>query len=161
MNTRHTALAGHKTQTTLWLHTKVQTGVTCCTLCVFKALLLHGSLPEDEQDLSLSLDQGSAEQQLVVNFFLFFIFLSFSVCSLSLLFCVTLLFALFHQLFSADHISFFLTVCVCVCVSQRSDTGISFPSYSVLCGSHTHPCFFSLGSYSQSFGSEYGGGSGA
>ncbi|XP_042355605.1 dixin-like isoform X2 [Plectropomus leopardus] len=31
-----------------------------------QALLLHGSLPEDEQDVSLSLDQGSAEQQLVV-----------------------------------------------------------------------------------------------
>nr|XP_020488926.1 dixin-like isoform X1 [Labrus bergylta] len=31
-----------------------------------QALLLHGSLPEDEQDESLSLDQGSAEQQLVV-----------------------------------------------------------------------------------------------
>ncbi|XP_076606574.1 dixin-A-like isoform X2 [Chaetodon auriga] len=31
-----------------------------------QALLLHGSLPEDEQDASLSLDQGSAEQQLVV-----------------------------------------------------------------------------------------------
>lgn len=45
---------------------KVQTGVTCCTLCVFKALLLHGSLPEDEQDVSLSLDQGNAEQQVVV-----------------------------------------------------------------------------------------------
>lgn len=32
----------------------------------FKALLLHGSLPEDEQDVSLSLDQGNAEQQVVV-----------------------------------------------------------------------------------------------
>ncbi|XP_078122460.1 dixin-like isoform X2 [Sander vitreus] len=31
-----------------------------------QALLLHGSLPEDEQDVSLSLDQGNAEQQLVV-----------------------------------------------------------------------------------------------
>lgn len=31
-----------------------------------KALLLHGSLPEDEQDVSLSLDQGNAEQQVVV-----------------------------------------------------------------------------------------------
>ncbi|KAL7390495.1 hypothetical protein ABVT39_022242 [Epinephelus coioides] len=31
-----------------------------------QALLLHGSLPEDEQDVSLILDQGSAEQQLVV-----------------------------------------------------------------------------------------------
>ncbi|XP_074528007.1 dixin-A-like isoform X4 [Halichoeres trimaculatus] len=31
-----------------------------------QALLLHGSLPEDEQDVSLSLDQGDAEQQLVV-----------------------------------------------------------------------------------------------
>ncbi|XP_070773839.1 dixin [Enoplosus armatus] len=31
-----------------------------------QALLLRGSLPEDEQDVSLSLDQGSAEQQLVV-----------------------------------------------------------------------------------------------
>ncbi|XP_044079106.1 dixin-A-like isoform X2 [Siniperca chuatsi] len=31
-----------------------------------QALLLHGSLPEDEQDVSLSLDQGSTEQQLVV-----------------------------------------------------------------------------------------------
>ncbi|XP_054481770.1 dixin-A-like isoform X3 [Anoplopoma fimbria] len=29
-----------------------------------QALLLHGSLPEDEQDVSLSLDQGNAEQQL-------------------------------------------------------------------------------------------------
>uniref|UniRef100_A0A3Q3X1B2 Dixin n=1 Tax=Mola mola TaxID=94237 RepID=A0A3Q3X1B2_MOLML len=36
------------------------------TLCVFKALLLDGSLPEDEQDVSLSLDQGNAEQQVVV-----------------------------------------------------------------------------------------------
>ncbi|XP_035522082.1 dixin-like isoform X4 [Morone saxatilis] len=31
-----------------------------------QALLLHGSLPEDEQDVSLSLDQGNTEQQLVV-----------------------------------------------------------------------------------------------
>nr|XP_046266161.1 dixin-like isoform X3 [Scatophagus argus] len=31
-----------------------------------QALLLHGSLPEDEQDVSLSLDQDNAEQQLVV-----------------------------------------------------------------------------------------------
>ncbi|XP_041656508.1 dixin-like isoform X3 [Cheilinus undulatus] len=31
-----------------------------------QALLLHGSLPEDEQDTSLSLDQGNPEQQLVV-----------------------------------------------------------------------------------------------
>ncbi|XP_032388704.1 dixin-A isoform X3 [Etheostoma spectabile] len=31
-----------------------------------QALLLRGSLPEDEQDVSLSLDQGNAEQQLVV-----------------------------------------------------------------------------------------------
>ncbi|XP_026184056.1 dixin isoform X3 [Mastacembelus armatus] len=31
-----------------------------------QALLLHGSMPEDEQDVSLSLDQGNAEQQLVV-----------------------------------------------------------------------------------------------
>ncbi|XP_033954844.1 dixin isoform X7 [Pseudochaenichthys georgianus] len=31
-----------------------------------QALLLHGSLPEDEQDVSFSLDQGTAEQQLVV-----------------------------------------------------------------------------------------------
>ncbi|KAF3840838.1 hypothetical protein F7725_006700 [Dissostichus mawsoni] len=31
-----------------------------------QALLLHGSLPEDEQDVSFSLDQGNAEQQLVV-----------------------------------------------------------------------------------------------
>ncbi|XP_070700189.1 dixin-A isoform X2 [Pempheris klunzingeri] len=31
-----------------------------------QALLLHGSLPEDEQDVSLSLDQGNAKQQLVV-----------------------------------------------------------------------------------------------
>ncbi|XP_039634400.1 dixin-like isoform X7 [Perca fluviatilis] len=31
-----------------------------------QALLLHGSLPEDEQDVSLSLDQGNADQQLVV-----------------------------------------------------------------------------------------------
>ncbi|XP_034406290.1 dixin-like isoform X5 [Cyclopterus lumpus] len=31
-----------------------------------QALLLHGSLPEDEQDVSLNLDQGNAEQQLVV-----------------------------------------------------------------------------------------------
>uniref|UniRef100_UPI0037E9BD4E dixin isoform X2 n=1 Tax=Semicossyphus pulcher TaxID=241346 RepID=UPI0037E9BD4E len=31
-----------------------------------QALLLHGSLPEDEQDVSLTLDQGNAEQQLVV-----------------------------------------------------------------------------------------------
>ncbi|XP_010779237.1 dixin-A-like, partial [Notothenia coriiceps] len=30
-----------------------------------QALLLHGSLPEDEQDVSFSLDQGNAEQQLV------------------------------------------------------------------------------------------------
>ena len=44
---------------------KVQTGVTCYPLCVSKALLLQGSLPEDEQDVSLSLDQGNAEQQLV------------------------------------------------------------------------------------------------
>lgn len=35
----------------------------------FKALLLHGSLPEDEQDVSLSLDHGSAEQQVVVIIF--------------------------------------------------------------------------------------------
>ncbi|XP_030603022.1 dixin isoform X3 [Archocentrus centrarchus] len=31
-----------------------------------QALLLHGSLPEDEQDASLTLDQGNTEQQLVV-----------------------------------------------------------------------------------------------
>ncbi|XP_018547686.1 dixin isoform X3 [Lates calcarifer] len=31
-----------------------------------QALLLHGSLPEDEQDVSLTLDQCNAEQQLVV-----------------------------------------------------------------------------------------------
>ncbi|XP_071372108.1 dixin [Centroberyx affinis] len=31
-----------------------------------QALLLHGSLPEDEQDPSLSLEEGNAEQQLVV-----------------------------------------------------------------------------------------------
>ncbi|KAM3601267.1 uncharacterized protein V6R79_009915 [Siganus canaliculatus] len=31
-----------------------------------QALLLHGSVPEDEHDVSLSLDQGSPEQQLVV-----------------------------------------------------------------------------------------------
>lgn len=31
-----------------------------------QALLLHGSLPEDEQDAPLDLDQGSAEQQVVV-----------------------------------------------------------------------------------------------
>lgn len=31
-----------------------------------QALLLHGSLPEDEQDVSLRLDHGNAEQQLVV-----------------------------------------------------------------------------------------------
>lgn len=31
----------------------------------FKALLLHGSLPEDEQDVSLALDQGEADQQVV------------------------------------------------------------------------------------------------
>ncbi|XP_030294138.1 dixin-A-like isoform X2 [Sparus aurata] len=31
-----------------------------------QALLLHGSLPEDEQDVTLRLDQGNAEQQLVV-----------------------------------------------------------------------------------------------
>ncbi|XP_029028874.1 dixin-like isoform X3 [Betta splendens] len=31
-----------------------------------QALLLHGSMPEDEQDVALTLDQGSAEQQLVV-----------------------------------------------------------------------------------------------
>ncbi|XP_059208239.1 dixin-A-like isoform X2 [Centropristis striata] len=31
-----------------------------------QALLLHGALPEDEQDVTLSLDQGNAEQQLVV-----------------------------------------------------------------------------------------------
>lgn len=36
-------------------------------LCVFKALLLHGSLPEDEQDVTLRLDQGNAEQQLVAT----------------------------------------------------------------------------------------------
>uniref|UniRef100_A0A3B4TJW8 Dixin n=1 Tax=Seriola dumerili TaxID=41447 RepID=A0A3B4TJW8_SERDU len=35
-------------------------------VCVFKALLLHGSLPEDEQDVSLTLDQCNAEQQLVL-----------------------------------------------------------------------------------------------
>uniref|UniRef100_A0AAQ4R2Y5 DIX domain containing 1 n=1 Tax=Gasterosteus aculeatus aculeatus TaxID=481459 RepID=A0AAQ4R2Y5_GASAC len=32
-----------------------------------QALLLHGSLPEDEQDVSLSLDQGNAEKQLVLR----------------------------------------------------------------------------------------------
>ncbi|XP_041807612.1 dixin-A-like isoform X2 [Chelmon rostratus] len=31
-----------------------------------QALLLHGSLPEDEQDASLSLDQGTTEQQLII-----------------------------------------------------------------------------------------------
>ncbi|XP_037835119.1 dixin isoform X3 [Kryptolebias marmoratus] len=31
-----------------------------------QSLLLHGSLPEDEQDVSLALDAGNAEQQLVV-----------------------------------------------------------------------------------------------
>ncbi|KAM7397985.1 hypothetical protein PAMA_006048 [Pampus argenteus] len=31
-----------------------------------QALLLHGSLPEDEQDVSLTLEQGNTEQQLVV-----------------------------------------------------------------------------------------------
>nr|XP_020443253.1 dixin-like isoform X3 [Monopterus albus] len=31
-----------------------------------QALLLHGSVPEDEQDVSLTFDQGSAEQQMVV-----------------------------------------------------------------------------------------------
>lgn len=31
----------------------------------FKALLLHGSLPEDEQDVSLGLDQAEADQQVV------------------------------------------------------------------------------------------------
>ncbi|XP_028451105.1 dixin isoform X1 [Perca flavescens] len=31
-----------------------------------QALLLHGSLPEDEQDVSLSLDQGNSDQELVV-----------------------------------------------------------------------------------------------
>lgn len=78
----------------------------------FKALLLHGSLPEDEQDVSLSLDQGNAEQQVVVivsPFVFSFFFLTLSVCSLTLsLFCVTVFFVLAHQLlvFSSDHISF-------------------------------------------------------
>eukprot|EP00066_Takifugu_rubripes_P020652 XP_011609918.1 PREDICTED: dixin-like isoform X2 [Takifugu rubripes] len=31
-----------------------------------QALLLHGSLPEDEQDVSLGLDQGEADQQVIV-----------------------------------------------------------------------------------------------
>ncbi|XP_045896467.1 dixin-A-like isoform X2 [Micropterus dolomieu] len=46
------------------LETEVQE--TRKMVSALQALLLHGSLPEDEQDLSLSLDQGSAEQQLVV-----------------------------------------------------------------------------------------------
>lgn len=39
---------------------------------VFKALLLHGSLPEDEQDVALCLDQGEADQQVVMLNSLFF-----------------------------------------------------------------------------------------
>lgn len=55
------------------------------------------------------------------------------------------------------------SVCVCMlmCASE-GDTGISYPSYSVHCGSHTHPFGPDSfpGSHSQSFGSEHGGGSG-
>lgn len=45
----------------------MKTGVTVC----FKALLLHGSLPEDEQDVALCLDQGEADQQVVMQNSLF------------------------------------------------------------------------------------------
>ena len=69
------ALTGHL------LHSKVQTGVTCYSLCVFKALLLHGSLPEDEQDVSLALEQGNTDQQLVIVSPFIFIFSSrFFIC---------------------------------------------------------------------------------
>lgn len=54
---------------------------TCVTVC-FKALLLHGSLPEDEQDVSLGLDQAEADQQVVMLNSLFFPPVS-DLCSVS------------------------------------------------------------------------------
>lgn len=105
-------------------------GPKCCSAShvppvLLQALLLHGSLPEDEQDVSLSVDQGSAEQQLVEILSLFFIFslsslfsvppLSFSLSPSSLSLAPVSHFAVFHRLFvlSTDHISPPLSLCVC------------------------------------------------
>lgn len=67
-----------------------------------QSLLLHGSLPEDEQDVSL--DSGDAEQQLVT-------FGSFVWVSLIFLKLVSSQFV-----FSADQLLLAARVCVCVCV---------------------------------------------
>lgn len=76
----------------------------------FKALLLHGSLPEDEQDGALCLDQGEADQQVVM--------LSFLFLHLGSVFSVRVVYTLSQRLsvFSTDQVSSswlgFVKVCV-------------------------------------------------
>ena len=84
-------------------------------LCVFKALLLHGSLPEDEQDVTLRLDQGNAEQQLVATVSPIFLIL-FSVLFFSLFLCHTLLRSVSPALCFQPRSHFFLLTPCPVCV---------------------------------------------
>lgn len=88
--------------------------------CVSKALLLQGSLPEDEQDLSFSLDEGHPEQQLVHSIFYFIYFLlpficfSFDFFQLYFLLATTPLVSLCAPYSSRFFLWDTLRICVCV-----------------------------------------------
>lgn len=100
--------------------------VTCLVsdvgLCVFvQSLLLNGLLPEDQQDVSLAVDTGNAEQQLVTLLWFFpSVFPSFSP-----------------------------TLCVCYrsnsfSCSRVRDTGIGFLLFPLHSSSLTHSSSFQV-----------------